>query len=201
MPALDACPLCRSTIGELTTICPGCAADLTPYRDIAGMTERYMQIARERISRGELVEAEAIVSRLGQLGDVDGQALASLQLRLALACQEPLLARSLLERVPTAQRELLEAQILELEQREETARELYNQALSAARRGEYARAARQMELCVKQFGADPALWELKLKLDLKCSYFLRVYGDLKALDGLNARPTAWVNLEEILPAV
>lgn len=201
MPAMDACPLCRSTIGELTTICPGCAADLTPYRDIAGMTLRYMQIAREKISRGELVEAEAIISRLGQLGDVDGQALASLQLRLALACQDPQSARAQIEKLPVGERDLLEAQIRELELREDSARELYNQALSSARRGEYARGARQMELCVQQFGADPAIWELKLKLDLKCSYFLRVYGDLKALDGLNARPAAWLNLEALLPAV
>ena len=201
MLVLDACPLCRSTLTEGSTNCPGCGADLTPYRDVAQLTQRYIQLAREQISRGELVEAESIISRLSQLGSVSEAALASLQIRLALACQDPDSARSLLPRIGEQELAVISEQLRELEGREDVARELYNQALTAARRGEYARGARQMELCVQQFSSDPALWELKLKLDLKCGYFLRVYRDLRALDQLNARPAAWLNLEAMLPPV
>ena len=58
-----------------------------------------------------------------------------------------------------------------------------------------------MEICTRHLSSDPALWELKLKLDLKCAYYLRVYADLRALDRLNARPRAWLNLESLLPPV
>lgn len=201
MPVLDACPLCRTTLDEGSVSCPGCGADLKPYYDVSAMSQRYMRMAREQISQGELEKAEAIISRLAQLSAVDDHELASLQIRLALACQDIGDARNLLARVGSHEREVLESQVRELEQREAVARELYNQALTAARRGEYVRAARQMELCVQQFSADPAIWELKLKLDLKCSYYMRVYADLKALDRLNARPAAWMQLESLLPPV
>ncbi len=174
---------------------------MAPWSDIAAISESYIGNARELITEGELEKAEAIISRLTQLSEVDPQVLAGLQLRLALACQDLGTARGLLDALSPADRSFLMEQVVELEQREALARELYNQALTAARRGEYVRGARHMEICVRHFSADPALWELKLKLDLKCAYYLRVYADLRALDHLNARPAAWLQLENMLPPV
>ncbi|MCB1185828.1 hypothetical protein KDL29_01565 [bacterium] len=201
MLVLDACPLCRTTLKEGAGSCPGCGADLAPWSNIAAITASYIGNARELITEGELEKAEAIISRLSQLSDVDPHELASLQCKLALACQDIGRARELLSRVSPAEQPVLTEQLAELGQREMLARELYNQALTSARRGEYVRGARQMEICVRHFSADPALWELKLKLDLKCAYYMRVYADLRALDRLNARPAAWLNLESMLPPV
>lgn len=201
MPVLDACPLCRSTLAEGAVSCPGCGADLQPYHDLHALSARYIQLAREQISRGEIEQAEEIVSRLAQLSEVEPHVLSGLQARLALACQDLGAAADAIPGCAPSDRAILEEQLAELRQRESLAQELYNQALTSARRGEYARGARQIEICVRHFSADPALWELKLKLDLKCSYYLRVYGDLRALDRLNARPPQWLELESLLPPV
>ncbi|MCB1216598.1 hypothetical protein KDL44_04360 [bacterium] len=201
MLVLDACPLCRTTLTQGASACPGCGADLAPWSSIASASASYIITAREHLAQGRLEQAEAIISRLGQLSEVDPQLLASLRCRLALACQDSGMARELLPQLSVSEQLQLAEQLSELEQREALARELYNQALTAARRGEYVRAARQMEICTRHLSSDPALWELKLKLDLKCAYYLRVYADLRALDRLNARPRAWLNLESLLPPV
>jgi hypothetical protein len=198
---LDACPLCRTTLSEGAKSCPGCGADLSPWTDIAAVSQSYIGNARELITEGEFEQAGRIISRLSQLSEVEPHVLAGLQCRLALGCQDAQGARALLGGLSSSDRELLEPQLRELEQREAHARELYNQALTSARRGEYARGARQMELCVKQFSSDPALWMLKLKLDLKSGHYMRVYTDLRSLDRLDARPLAWNDLEALLPPV
>ena len=96
MLVLDACPLCRTTLTQGASACPGCGADLAPWSSIASASASYIITAREHLAQGRLEQAEAIISRLGQLSEVDPQLLASLRCRLALACQDSGMARELL---------------------------------------------------------------------------------------------------------
>ena len=55
-------------------------------------------------------------------------------------------------------------------------------ALSSARRGMAPVAAEQLARAIQLEPADPRLWQLKLKADLKARLFGRCYTDLAALD-------------------
>src|SRR5207237_9630868 len=82
----------------------------------------------------------------------------------------------------------LARQVAEAQAARRQACELYNSALSAAREGRYRAAAEQLARAAQHDPAEPRLWQLKLKADLKARLLARCYADLAALDRLNARP-------------
>jgi len=201
VPALDACPLCRSTLPAAAAQCPECGADLRPYRDIAALADRYLKLARELLSRGETGRVHHILAQLPQLSGADNAELAEIRARLALgegdfhgveqalAACEPSAAAALSAEVAQRRRDLAKA------------RELYNHGLAAARAGDHNLAARYLQDAAALDPADPNIWGLKLKVDLKCRYFQRCYADLAVLDDLAARPPEFYNLEALLPAI
>ncbi|MCH7471561.1 hypothetical protein IIA79_01215 [bacterium] len=213
MGSLDACPLCRTQLGAeeaaggadeggAPSECPECGADLAPYLELDGLGDRYLKLARELISRGQMEQAREIVEHLPQIVDAAARPeyyeVAAL---IAIYDKDFHHAASLAGNCEDAAAIELREQI-ELHQRSVFyARELYNHALSSARKGELSVAAKQLARAVDLDASDPALWELKLKLDLKCGYYQHCYADLAALDSLVARPPEYAKLEEALPPV
>lgn len=201
MPPLDACPLCRTVLAEAAVQCAGCGADLRPYLDIDALADRYLKLARELLSRGQTERAAHLIEQLPRVASIEARELAELQARLAIQRGD----------FPAAERALAacgadEAAYVrgELEQRRANlakARELYNHGLSAARAGDFQLATRYLQDAAALDPADPNIWAVKLKADLKCRYFQRCYADLQRLDQLAARPPEFHNLEELLPAV
>jgi tetratricopeptide (TPR) repeat protein len=201
VPALDFCPLCRSVLPQAAAQCPECGADLRPYTDIAALADRYLKLARELLSRGETERVHHILQQLPQLSGADAGELAEIRARLALRQGEFQAAELALDGCEPAAAAELRAELAQRRRDLGKARELYNHGLAAARAGDYTLAARYLQDATALDPADPNIWVLKLKVDLKCRYFQRCYGDLAALDELAARPPEFYNLEALLPAV
>jgi uncharacterized protein HemY len=198
---LDACPLCRSVLTEDTVTCPACGGDLLPYRDIDTLAARYVELARELLSRGDPAGARAIVEQLPQLTGTTEAELAELRARLAVHEGDYYAAEQLLSQLPPTAAAVLERELEEWRARRDLARELYNHSLSAARSGAFPAAADMLAQAIQYDPEDPSLWALKLKVDLKCGNWQRCYGSLARLDQLAARPPEFHRLEELLPPV
>jgi len=196
---LDACPLCRTAVKPGDTRCPDCGADLAPYADLKQLARHYLELAREYINRGESAPARLIIERIPQVTSDAGAELAELRVLVAIHEGDLDNAQQGLKDVPAEVREVLEHTINQAREARFMAHELYNLALSAARNGAMHTAAQHLELAVGYDPADPAIWALKLKVDLKCGYYRRCYDTLAKLDRLAARPPEFHGLESLLP--
>jgi hypothetical protein len=200
---LGACPLCRSTLDEpaqAVTACPSCGADLRPYIALQERTEHYLRLAQELTGRGEAAVALGILEQLPHLGETDPRRVSELRFRIALAQGELEQAGEILDGMDGAPLEL-QAELQTRLHLRHTAQELYNYALGAARQERFEAAADALERAVRHDPGEAALWQLKLKVDLKCERFERCYRDLEALDRMNARPAQYQRLEALLPPV
>lgn len=206
MSALSACPLCRAVLSaedgaQQGPACPSCGADLTAFTNLEARAAQYVRTCRELLARGEIEAARIILQQLPAIAELDPREVAELSCRLALLDGDYALAAALLAQcAPQAAGQLSS----ELELRSglhQTAQELYNYALSAARRGEFSLAAEHLLHAAGYAPQESAIWRLKLKADLKCGYFTRCYEDLRALDSLNARPEQFAGIERQLPAL
>ena len=199
---LDACPLCRTTLRGGEQECPSCGADLRPYLDAAQRSNQLVGLARQWISAGSADQAAALVPRLSQLTGIAPATVLELQAQVALAAGDTAQVLALAGRLgsehATAQRLVSQAQAQA--QAKLQARELYNNALVAARAGSAPQAAEQLARAVQLDPGEARLWQLKLKADLKARWFGRCYSDLAALDRLGARPPEFARLEALLPA-
>jgi len=199
---LDACPLCRTTLRGGEQQCPSCGADLAPYLAAAQRTQELVGLARQLLSRGEKARAAALIPRLSQLSNLPPATILELRAGLALAGGDVAQARQLAGQLGSehsaAQR--VEQQAAALDEARLQARELYNNALTLARRGSAPAAAEQLLRAVQLDPGEPRLWLLKLKVDLKAHLLGRCYSDLAALDRLGARPPEFARLEALLPA-
>jgi tetratricopeptide (TPR) repeat protein len=198
-PQLDACPLCRTTLRGGEERCPGCGADLLPYLENAGRAQQLLALAREQLSRGDTASAVALLPQISRIAAVDAGELTELEARIALAQQDFATVRTLAEKLGGSPGQSLLAELEARRGQQRQARELYNQALTEARQGSYAAAAQRLQHAVGLAPAEPALWQLKLKCDLKARLLYRSYDDLQALDRLRARPLAFARLEALLP--
>lgn len=203
MSALSACPLCREVLPDdpAPASCPGCGAALAPYRELLARAQMYIQLCRELLSRGDSAQALNIIGQLQAIADVDERQVAELQCRAALLEGKLESAGLWLDRCAPAVRESLRQDLRARQHQQNTARELYNYALTAARRGEHRLAAEELQRATALDPQEPALWRLKLKADLKCGYFQRCYADLQHLDDAGARPAEYRLLERYLPPV
>lgn len=201
MPSLDACPLCRSVLPAAVAQCPTCGADLRPYLDIAALADRYLKLARELLSRGETERVHRIIAQLPQLSGAKAGELTEIRARLALGEGDFAAVERTLDNLAPAVADTLRAELAQRRRDLAKARELYNHGLAAARAGDHALAARYLADAAGLDPADPNIWVLKLKVDLKCHYFARCYADLEVLDELAARPPEFYNLEALLPAI
>ncbi len=203
MSALSACPLCREVLQATAAAeqCPACGAVLAPYYELADRAQLYLQLCREHLSRGDSAQALGIIDQLQAIAEVDAQAVAELRCRAALLAGDVAAADEWLARCAPAARELLLPELAAQRQLQQTAHELYNYALTAARRGAYQLAAEELARAAALDPANPALWQLKLKADLKCGYLQRCYADLQHLDRAGARPAEYALLEQFLPPV
>jgi hypothetical protein len=180
--------------------CPSCGADLTQFINLEARAAQYMRTCRELLSRGETEAARGIIQQLPVIAEIDMQELAELGCRLALLDEDYAAAAALLAQCASHIAGQL-GEELELRKRlHKSAQELYNYALSAALRGEHRLAAEQLEQAVVLAPREQAIWHLKLKADLKCGYYNRCYEDLRALDGLDARPEQYTGIEQHLPS-
>jgi len=179
--------------------CPECGADLEKYLDFKSHAESYAGLVRDLISRGELAKARQILNAIPRVvGDKEFD-LTALQARLAMLEGGFDRARQLCANLPGMERAGLEAEIAEAQERSFRARELYNYALSSARIGELDKAADYLGKAVSLDAGDPAIWRLKLKVDLKSGRLGSCYEDLATLDRLAARPPEFSGLEHKLP--
>ena len=201
MQELDACPLCRTVLSEDPAQCPGCGADLSPYRDLSVLAASYLQLAGELLSRGELPAARQIIERLPQLGEVDSGELNALTAHLLLLEGNTQGAEALLAKCSPAAAAEVRTELEERTRDRRRAQELYNHALTAAREGAYMPATQHLARAVCYETNDPNIWALKLKVELKAALFDRCYRTLAELDRLGARPPEFHRLEELLPPV
>lgn len=199
MATLDTCPLCRSVLPDNAAVCPSCHAEMAPYLQLAGRAEQYLVLAFELVARGRTAEAAAIAERVPQVAKVEPELLADLNVRLALNSDNLPLAAALLEKCTPSSVPALQAELQLRRQAQLRAHELYNRALAAARADALPLAAELLAEAVAHDAQDAALWQLKLKADLKCRYFVRCYADLRELDRLNARQPQYIRLERLLP--
>ena len=179
--------------------CPNCSGDLTVFTDLKQRALALAALAREMLSLGDAPGARNAIEYLAKLSAPSEVELAPLRARLALLEGELDQAEAFCLHCAPAERELLQAQADLLRDSRRRARELYNYALTCARRHALRDAAGYLEAAVRLDPGDPALWELKLKLDLKLRRFNDCYGDLARLDQLAARPPAFHLLEQLLP--
>jgi hypothetical protein len=198
---LDACPLCRSTLAPGAQSCSSCGADLTAYYDLARLTSQYLSLAREMLSRGEVDGAREIISRLPSLSGVDSSEMAELTALLALVEGRYAEAAQLAGQCEPARAEQLLSEAEVGLERQRRARESYNYGLTAARDGAYSAAADYLRRAAEEDPHEAAIWQLKLKVDLKARRYFECYRDLAALDRLNARPHEFLHLEALLPPV
>ena len=202
MAGLGACPLCRTAIdAESAAVCPGCGADLSPYRTLLDRAGHYLDLAGELIVRGETGQARLVLEQVQQIADLDPGTIAVLQARLELAEGNLEAASETLAQLKGRAADELEQELKVRLELRRTARELYNYALNAARQGQFEVAAEALARSVRHDPQDAELWKLKLKADLKCGRFERCYRDLAALDAMKARPSEYACLEELLPPV
>jgi len=198
---LDACPLCRTVLSKDSVQCPGCGADLSPYRDLAMLSANYLNLASELLSRGELPAARQIVERLPQLGEIDSAELNALTARLLMLEGNTPGAEALLADLSPVVAAEVRAELEARHRDRRRAQELYNHALTAAREGAYMPAAQHLARAVCYETNDPGIWTLKLKVELKAALYDRCYRTLTELDRLGARPPEFHRLEEMLPPV
>jgi hypothetical protein len=204
--ALSACPLCRAVLTAEDSApqglaCPQCGADLTAFVDLEGRAAQYVRTCRELLSRGQLEAARMILQQLPAITEVDAQELAELSCRLALVEGDFQTAAALLGQCSALIAGQLSGELALRNSLYSSAQELYNYALSAALRGEFRLAAEQLTHAAQYAPHEAAIWRLKLKADLKCGYYSRCYDDLRALDGLDARPQEFAGIERQLPAL
>jgi hypothetical protein len=199
MRKLDACPLCRSLLTEETATCPACGGNLLPYRDIDALTVSYVKLARELLSRGDTASARHVIEQLPQLSSVAEEELAELSAEAAIQEGDFHSAEATLAKASPVVAEELKQELDRQRNRSQLARELYNHSLSAARKGAFYQAAHMLAQAVLHDPAEPTIWALKLKVDLKCGYWQRCYAALAKLDHLAARPPEFHRLEEVLP--
>jgi len=201
VPQLDACPLCRSVLEAGARVCPGCQADLTPYLDLEALIERYLELAREYLDRGQLDEAQVIADHLSQLTNQHQADQADIAARLAIRKGDFQAVATLIPQLTQADAEEIAELMDQRKAQLFKAHELYNHALSSARSGALPLAAEQAAQAIRHDPSDASIWALKLKIDLKCGHWQRCYGDLDGLDRLGARPPEFYRLEELLPPV
>jgi hypothetical protein len=198
---LDACPLCRTVLSVASSQCPGCGADLSPYRDLSVLAASYLSLASELLSRGELPAARQIIERLPQLVEVNSGELIALTARLLLLEGNTQGVETLLAKCSPAVAAEVRTELEERNRDRRRAQELYNHALTAAREGAYMPAAQHLARAVCYETSDPSIWALKLKVELKAALYDRCYRSLAELDRLGARPPEFHRLEELLPPV
>ncbi|HES58000.1 MAG TPA: hypothetical protein ENO21_01060 [Firmicutes bacterium] len=206
---LSVCPLCRADLDRLggpkhtadgRVECPSCAGELSEFVDIKQRALALGSLVRELLSRGDAVRGRRALEQLAKLASPAELELAPLWCRLALLEGELEQARQLAESIgESAERELLLGQISQLRDSRLRARELYNYALSCARRGASRDAAGYLDAAVRLDPDDPVIWALRLKADLKQRRFNECYRDLAELDRLAARPPEFFLLEQLLP--
>jgi hypothetical protein len=204
--ALGACPLCREVLapdtgGAVAQLCPACGADLKPYIELYDRAAQYISLCRELLSRGELLQASTIIEQLTTITEIDPAVIAELNARRELTAGQPEAAAIWLQRCSLNTQAMLRHELQRQRHLQQTALELYNYALTAARRGEYRLAAEQAQRATVLAPGSPEIWQLKLKADVKCGYIARCYDDLRALDQLGARPPHLGGLERLLPPV
>ncbi len=202
----DACPVCRGTLDDSLLAspsprCPHCDTDLTPYVSLAGRAAELLTLAAEMLSRGDDDLAEEVVARLPQLIPEPGPQYWELAARLAVSKRQWDSARALSAKLPPE----LAAEISRLtglvERNRRSAKELFNYALTCARRGEYRVASDSLAAAVDYDPDNADIWRLKLKVDLKAQRYQQCYSDLAGLDRLGARPAEFAGIEKLLPAV
>lgn len=201
MQRLDACPLCRAALPAGDYHCPDCGADLTAFTDLEQLATRYVELARELISRGDIDRARLVVESLPRISSAAATDIAELWVRIALVEGDYTAARQALAACEPGVADTLAVEITAGQSFQFQARELYNQSLAAAQRGAYSVAAEQLARAVDLAPDDPLIWALKLKADLKCGYYQRCYADLAELDHRSARPADFHGLERLLPPV
>jgi Tfp pilus assembly protein PilF len=200
MPALEACPLCRTTLRTPAEQCPDCGGDLRPFLATQQRIAELTQLARRLLAGGNTAEAQRLIPRLSQLGTVPPEVLRELNARLALANGDTRAARSLAQQLDGEDRAELQRQCDLLDSAQLQARELYNSALWLARQGSFTAAAEELQRAAGADPGQPAIWQLKLKTELKARLYSRCYASLAALDRLRARPVEFARLEALLPA-
>lgn len=196
---LEACPVCRTTLRGGVQHCPDCGADLQPFIDRARQLEELVKLTRRLLSGGETQRAAQLIPQLSHLGTVPPEILRELNARLALAGGDTGAARSLAQQLDGEDRDELLRQCELHDSTRRQARELYNSALWLARQGAFPAAAEELVRAVQLDPAEPHLWQLKLKVELKARLYSRCYSSLAALDRLNARPLELARLEALLP--
>lgn len=205
MPAVfDACPVCRQTLDDSVLaksppLCPGCGTDLTQFIELARRGSHYARLGLEWLARGRTAVAREVVHRLRTLQSDPGPEYDELAARLAVLDGNAELAQHHLAGLSPDLRGALEAQLESTQRGARRARELYNYALSAARSGSLSQAAEHLVLAARLSPAEPAIWQLKAKVDLKAGLWSRLYDDLRTLDQLGARPRELAGAERLLP--
>jgi len=203
-PALQSCPICRSALSESwslagSSLCPQCNSDLQPYIDLQSRSSALLVLAQELLARGDTSLAREVAEKLSLLSSDPGPGLAELRIRLAIAEHDFAQARSLLAQADTALQKHFEPLLSLSAAAEREARELYNTALASARRGAFRQAGQLLSAAARNDPGNAALWQLKLKVDLKQGDWQACYSDLAALDRLSARPARFAGLESLLP--
>jgi tetratricopeptide (TPR) repeat protein len=207
--SLSVCPLCRADLERLGGLelsagaratCPSCSGDLSEFTDLKRRALALAALARELLSRGDAPTARKAIENLARLASPAEVDLVPLWARLALLEGEPERAGQLAADIAdSGERAMIAGLAGQLQDSRRRARELYNYALSSARRGAARDAAGFLDAAVRLDPDDPAIWALKLKADLKQHRFNECYRDLAQLDRLAARPPAFFQLEQLLP--
>jgi tetratricopeptide (TPR) repeat protein len=200
----DSCPVCRGVLSDEqlrgpAPRCPHCDTDLAPYLNLAARSDELLRLALEQVVRGDEGLAREVAARLPALVPDAGPLLHELRARLALSQRDYSAALAHAGKVGP----LLQAEVEELAKAasrgQRTARELFNYALTCARRGEYAIAAESLARAVEHDPDSGDVWRLKLKADLKAGRWPQAYADLNNLDRLGARPAEFAGIEKLLP--
>lgn len=201
----DACPVCRGTLedsllAQASPRCPHCDTDLKPYLELAARSGELLAQAAEMLARGDADLAAEVVARLPLLVADPGPLYWELAARLAISRRDWESAAALAAKVPGPLAGEIASQLERARQGQRSARELFNYALSCARRGEYLVASDSLEQALHYAPDDPALWRLKLKVDLKAGRQAQALADLAGLDRLGARPAEFAGVEKLLAA-
>lgn len=209
MATLLTCPLCRADLERLAgtgekgeagqQVCPSCNAELSPYLGLKSRAEDYFALAQDLLSRGEVAQAQTLIDNLPKVIGENELQLASLKARLAMAKGEVVLARQHAEECDQAERDKLLETLDNLEKNHRACKEQFNYSLSAARAGQYGLASKWLASASGLAPDNPAVWQLKLKVDLVAKDYQACYQDLRELDRLSSRPPEFLGLEQLLP--
>jgi hypothetical protein len=201
---LESCPICRSGLGADwpsggSRACPNCNSDLTPYFELQQRSGELLALASELLLRGDAALAREVADKLSLLSSDPGPGLAELRVRLAIAERDFSGARELLSQGSGELREHFEPLLSLSAMAQREAQELYNTALSCARRGAYRQASQLLAAAAQNDPDNGAVWQLRLKTDLKAGDWQACLSDLFALDRLGARPAQFKGIEALLP--